>query len=76
MSTMYGSSTANHVLRERLTNLTVTMPLAFRIVFSMPLYIGIAAAIFTTFWIKLVMNLFYHRYKKDSDKPLRYVTFR
>jgi uncharacterized membrane protein len=43
-------------LRERLTNLKVTMPLAFRMVFSVPLYIGIAAAIFTTFWI--IFNTF------------------
>jgi hypothetical protein len=47
---------ANHALREGLTNLTVTMPLAFRIVFSMPLYIGIAAAIFATFWV--IFNTF------------------
>jgi uncharacterized membrane protein len=46
---------AVHVLREQLTNLTVTMPLSFRMVFSMSLYIGIAA-IFSTFWV--IFNTF------------------
>ena len=47
---------ANGTLKEWLTNLKGAMPLAFRIVFSMPLYIGIAAAIFATFWI--IFNTF------------------
>jgi hypothetical protein len=39
-----------------LSNLKATIPLAFRIVFLNPLYIVIALAIFTTFWI--IFNVF------------------
>jgi hypothetical protein len=47
---------ANITIKEWLTNLKVTMPLTFRMVFSTPVYIAIAAAIFTTFWI--IFNTF------------------
>jgi hypothetical protein len=39
-----------------LTSLKTTMPLVFRMVFSNPLHIAIAAAVFTTFWI--IFNMF------------------
>ena len=39
-----------------LASLKTTIPLVFRMVFSNPLYIAIAAAIFTTFWI--IFNVF------------------
>ena len=39
-----------------LTSLKTTIPLVFRMIFSNPLYIAIAAAVFTTFWI--VFNVF------------------
>jgi hypothetical protein len=37
--------------RESLTSLKTTIPLAFKMVFPNPIYITIAAAVFTTFWI-------------------------
>jgi hypothetical protein len=36
---------------ESISNLRTTIPLAFKMVFSNPVYIVIAAAVFTTFWI-------------------------
>src|SRR6266487_262322 len=36
---------------ESISNLKTTIPLAFKMVFSNPVYIAIAAAVFTTFWI-------------------------
>jgi hypothetical protein len=39
-----------------ITSLKTTIPLVFRMVFSNPLYIAIAAAVFTTFWI--IFNVF------------------
>src|SRR5438067_5934378 len=39
-----------------LASLKTTIPLVFRMVFSNPLYIAIAAAVFTTFWI--IFNVF------------------
>jgi hypothetical protein len=36
---------------ESTSNLKTTIPLAFKMVFSNPVYIAIAAAIFTTLWI-------------------------
>ena len=45
----------NNVLTG-LTTLKTTVPLAFRIVFTNRLYIAIAAAIFTIFWI--IFNVF------------------
>src|SRR5215831_9985558 len=38
------------------TSLKTTIPLAFNVVFSNPVYIGIAAAVFTIFWI--IFNVF------------------
>ena len=38
------------------TSLKTTIPLAFKVVFRNPVYIGIAAAVFTTFWI--IFNVF------------------
>ena len=37
--------------RESVTSLKTTIPLAFNVVFSKSVYIGIAAPVFTTFWI-------------------------
>lgn len=42
--------------RESITNLMTTIPLAFEIVFSNPIYIAITAGVFTTFWI--IFNIF------------------
>jgi len=39
-----------------LTSLKTTIPLVFRMIFSNPLYIAIAAAVFATSWI--VFNVF------------------
>jgi hypothetical protein len=39
-----------------LTNIKTTIPLAFKTVFSNPIYIAISAAIFTAFWI--IFNVF------------------
>ena len=39
-----------------ITSLKTTIPLAFKVVFSNPLYIGIATAVFTIFWI--IFNVF------------------
>jgi len=39
-----------------ITNLKVTIPLAFKMVFRNRLYIAIAAGVFVTFWI--VFNVF------------------
>ena len=36
---------------ESISNLKTTLPVAFKMVFSNPVYIAIAAAVFTTFWI-------------------------
>jgi len=41
---------------ESISNLKTTIPLAFKMVFQNRLYIAIAAAVFTTFWI--VFNVF------------------
>jgi hypothetical protein len=38
------------------TSLKTTIPLAFKVVFSNPVYIGISAAVFTIFWI--IFNVF------------------
>jgi hypothetical protein len=46
----------NDNLLTTLTSLKTTIPRVFRMVFSNPLYIAIAAAVFTTFWI--VFNVF------------------
>ncbi len=42
--------------RELITSLKTTIPLAFKMVFPNPVYIAIAASVFTTFWI--VFNVF------------------
>src|SRR5215472_10879757 len=42
--------------RESVTSLKTTIPLAFKMVFLNRLYIAIAAAVFTTFWI--IFNVF------------------
>ena len=42
--------------RESVTSLKTTIPLAFKMVFPNPIYIGIAAVVFTTFWI--IFNVF------------------
>ncbi len=42
--------------RESISNLKATIPLAFKMVFQNGLYIAIAAAVFTTFWI--IFNVF------------------
>jgi hypothetical protein len=42
--------------RESVTSLKTSIPLAFNVVFSKSVYIGIAAAVFTTFWI--IFNVF------------------
>ena len=39
-----------------LTNIKTTIPRAFKMVFSIPIYIAISAAIFTAFWI--IFNVF------------------
>jgi hypothetical protein len=39
-----------------LTSLKITIPLAFYVTFSNPVYIAIASAVFTTFWI--IFNVF------------------
>jgi len=36
---------------ESITSLRTTIPLSFKMVFSNPIYIGVAAAVFTAFWI-------------------------
>ena len=43
-------------ITEQLADLKTTMPLAFKMVFSKPLYIAIAGAVFIVFWI--VFNSF------------------
>ena len=42
--------------RKSVTSLKTTVPLAFKMVFSHPAYIVIAAAVFTSFWI--IFNVF------------------
>jgi len=37
--------------RQSITSLKTTIPLAFKMVFPNPIYIAIASAVFTTFWI-------------------------
>jgi hypothetical protein len=46
----------NDDIHTALTSLKTMIPLVFRMVFSNPFYIAIAAAVFTTFWI--IFNLF------------------
>jgi hypothetical protein len=46
----------NDDIHTAITSLKTTIPLVFRMVFSNPFYIAIAAAVFTTFWI--IFNLF------------------
>ena len=47
-----------------LTSLKTTIPLVFRMIFSNPLYIAIAAAVFTTFWIvfKCLISCYFFTY--------------
>ena len=53
---MTNSNHNENPIMERLADLKTTIPLTFKIVFSNPLYIAIAGAVFTFFWV--VFNSF------------------
>lgn len=53
---MTNSNHSENPIIEQIADLKTTIPLAFKLVFSNPLYIAIAGAVFTVFWI--VFNSF------------------